>query len=400
MFVLRVAWRYLLAKSQKTVVNRINLLAIILMALVSMSLFVILSAFEGLRDFGLSLNNFFYSQYTIHPVQGKYLRINSSILDEIENSPFIDKLTVEVEEKVFLNYDQKNQVAYIKGIASDYAQLIAVDSIMVLGKWPLQNDNQVILGYNLATSLGTGFNSDNPELRIMVPSTPTRLEFVPRGFMSKLVEVVGLYQISQDLDSRYIITSLSTARSLLGLDSQTYSKVLLKVSPGTSKNQLEIDLNSIVNFPFVIKSKSEQNPALYKMLNNENIAIYFIFTLIMIIAIFNVVGSLIMMILDKKEQTRILLVMGVSPFQMRKIYFSLGIMICLAGAVIGVFFGVIITLIQYYSPFLTVPGTALYYPVKFTFNNLFTVLLIVLILGTISSYWATLGVAKGLRNTR
>lgn len=370
------------------------------MALVSMSLFVVLSAFEGLRDFGLSLNNFFYSQYTIHPEQGKYLRINSPILDEIENSPIIDKLTVEVEEKVFLNYEQKNQVAYMKGTASDYAQVIAVDSIMVLGKWPLQNDDQVILGYNLATSLGTGFNSDNPELRIMVPSIPTKLEFVPRGFMSKLVEVVGLYQISQDLDSRYIITSLPTARSLLGLDSQTYSKVLLKVTPGVSKNQLEIELNGIVNFPFVIKSKSEQNPALYKMLNNENIAIYFIFTLIMIIAIFNVVGSLIMMILDKKEQTRILLVMGVSPLQMRKIYFSLGIMICLTGALIGVFFGVILIMIQYYSPFLTVPGTALYYPVKFTFNNLLTILLIVVLLGTISSYWATLGVNKGLRNTR
>ena len=137
--------------------------------------------------------------------------------------------------------------------------------------------------------------------------------------------------------------------------------------------------------------------ALYRMLNIEHLAIYFIFTLVMIIALFNVVGALIMMILDKKSQLNTLLTFGADPRGIHKIFFSLGLLICGFGGLIGLFLGSILVLIQFYFPFIYVPGTSLAYPVIFDFNNIIIVFGTLMILGSISTAWATRGLSKKIR---
>ena len=148
------------------------------------------------------------------------------------------------------------------------------------------------------------------------------------------------------------------------------------------------------DLPISLNSRANQNAALYKMLNVEHLAIYFIFTLVMIIGLFNVVGALIMMVLDKQDQMKLLLSLGASPQGIHRVFFILGLLICSIGGGVGLLLGITLVLIQFYFPFIYVPGTSLSYPVLFEIENVFIVFLTLMLLGTLCSAWATRGVGK------
>jgi lipoprotein-releasing system permease protein len=216
--------------------------------------------------------------------------------------------------------------------------------------------------------------------------------------MNKPSVVVGLYQISEDLDKKYLFSNLKFGQDLLELKPNQFSSVVLKTKPNTNKVELLPLLSDLFEAPIQLVSRSEQNAALYKMLNVEHLAIYFIFTLVMIIALFNVVGALIMMILDKRGQLKILLAMGAQPQGIHKIFFTIGLLICGVGGIIGLTLGIIIVIIQAYFPFIYVPGTSLAYPVLFELKNTIIVLGTLFVLGIISTAWATRGLTKKVRN--
>jgi len=178
------------------------------------------------------------------------------------------------------------------------------------------------------------------------------------------------------------------------LNPNQFSSIVLKTKPKASKTELLPFLSPLFDQPIRLVSRSEQNAALYKMLNVEHLAIYFIFTLVMMIALFNVVGALIMMILDKRGQLKILLAMGAQPHGIHKIFFTIGLLICGVGGIIGLFIGMILVLIQAQFPFIYVPGTSLAYPVLFELKNIAIVLGTLFVLGTISTAWATRGLGK------
>ncbi|MCY3999009.1 MAG: FtsX-like permease family protein [Flavobacteriaceae bacterium] len=359
-----------------------------------MALFVVLSAFGGLKEFGLSLNNFFYAPYTVFPKEGKYITIDSLTLQRINQNEKIQLATPEIQEKVFLNRGQRNQVAFIKGVKPEYNRIIPLDTIMPYGFWPIKESKQVIMGYGIVSELDMIGARENEIIQIMVPKKPKRLGFFARGYTTEPFNVVGFYQISQELDNRYVYSSLESAQKLLELNPNQYSSLLLTTSPFYSMKELHDDLNTLIEQPFVIKTKLEQNAALYRMLNNEHLAIYFIFTLVMIIALFNVVGSLIMMIIVKKPQFSIFLSLGLTLQQIRHIFFYVGLQICCIGVCFGLLLGSTLVLIQSKKPFLYVPGTFLPYPVRFEFTNLLLVLLTVIVLGVLCSWWTTYGIGK------
>ncbi|MCY4267754.1 MAG: hypothetical protein OXC67_07705 [Flavobacteriaceae bacterium] len=365
-----------------------------MITIISMSLFVVLSAFGGLKEFGLSLNNFFYAPYTIFPKEGKYLTIDSLMLQRINQSEMIQMATPEIQEKVFINRGQKNQVGFIKGIASNYHQINPIDTILLSGQWPIVEAKQVILGYGLASELDMIGVTDVASLQIMVPKKPNRLDFFSRGYTTGQFQVVGFYQVSQELDKRYVFSPIETVQNFLGLNQNQYSSLLFLTNQLYPINELESHLNSFIEDPFEIKTKMEQNASLYQMLNSEHLAIYFIFTLVLVIALFNVVGSLIMMIIVKKPQFKIFLSLGLTLEKIRLIFFYVGVQICFIGGMMGLLLGSIIVLIQSRKPILYVPGTLLPYPVSFEFLNMFIVFVTVITLGVLCSWWTTYGVGK------
>ena len=396
-FTLKIAWRYFFSKSKQTVINRINSFAFFMVVVSSTALFVVLSAFAGLKDFGLSFTNTFDPDFEILPERGTYFTVPDSTLIQLQSLPQVIAAAPEIEEKVFLSFKDKNQVAFLKAVSPEYTSVIPIDRLIALGDWLTFEGPDVVAGFGIAGSMGLGVYDYNTFLNITVPKKKKQTLLNQNPFTSSPSVVSGLFQISEDLDKKYLFSNMSFGQQLLELQPDQFSSVVLKTAPQTRKVDLVTQLQPLFKIPIRVVSRAEQNAALYRMLNVEHLAIYFIFTLVMIIALFNVVGALIMMVLDKQGQLKILMVLGAEPKEIHKIFFLLGLLICGIGGVVGLLLGVVLVLIQSSFPYIYVPGTSLSYPVLFEFQNVVIVLGTLMLLGTLSTAWATRGLTKKIQ---
>ena len=395
--VFKIAFRYFFSKNEQTVINRINFLSLILIIISSASLFLVLSAFDGLKTFGLSFSNKFDADYELSPINGKYLTLSSKKISEIKNIDEVIEIAPQIEEKVFLSFKEKNQVAVLKGVDSTYNKVIPIKDLVLIGDWIDYDTSKTVIGYGISTKLGLGVYDYSSFLKISVPQNKTSSVLNLNPFKSLPLIVVGLYQINEELDNKYIFTSISFAKDLLNLKENQCSNIILKKNNTENKKQLEKKINLIVGEKIKLTSRLEKNAALYKMLNTENIAVYFIFSLVMIVSLFNLIGSLIMMILNKKKEMKILIAMGMSNKNLSQIFYLIGLIICFIGGVTGISLGAFLVFIQKYSSIIYVPGTNLAYPVEFNLKNVIIVFLTLIILGSISSLWSIRGV-KNLSN--
>ena len=392
--VFKIAFRYFFSKNEQTVINKINFLSLILIIISSASLFIVLSAFDGLKTFGLSFSNKFDADYELSPLNGKYLNVSPESISEINNLEEIIEVAPQIEEKVFLSFKEKNQVAVLKGVDSSYNKVIPIKDLVMIGDW-IDNDNsKTVIGYGISSKLGLGVYDYSSFLKISVPRNNNSSVLNLNPFKSLPLIVVGLYQINEELDNKYIFTSLSFAKNLLNLKENQYTNLIIKTIDNINKKKLEEKINLIVEEKTKLTSRLEKNAALFKMLNTENIAVYFIFSLVMIISLFNLVGSLIMMILNKKKEMKILIAMGVSNKNLSQIFYFIGLIICFVGGILGLSLGSLLVLIQKYSSIINVPGTNLSYPVEFNIKNIIVVFLTLIILGSISSLWSIRGIKK------
>jgi len=392
--VFKIAFRYFFSKDEQTVINKINFLSLILIIISSASLFIVLSAFDGLKTFGLSFSNKFDADYELSPLNGKYLNLSPEIISEINNLEEIIEVAPQIEEKVFLSFKEKNQVAVLKGVDSSYNKVIPIKDLVMIGDW-IDNDNsKTVIGYGISSKLGLGVYDYSSFLKISVPRNNNSSVLNLNPFKSLPLIVVGLYQINEELDNKYIFTSLSFAKNLLNLKENQYTNLIIKTIDNINKKKLEEKINLIVEEKTKLTSRLEKNAALFKMLNTENIAVYFIFSLVMIISLFNLVGSLIMKILNKKKEMKILIAMGVSNKNLSQIFYFIGLIICFVGGILGLSLGSLLVLIQKYSSIINVPGTNLSYPVEFNIKNIIVVFLTLIILGSISSLWSIRGIKK------
>ena len=390
----KIALRYFFSRSKQTVVNRINSFALFMVFISTVALFVVLSAFAGLKDFGLSFVNKFDPDFEIRSNEGAYIYVSNKTVENLLKIPEIIAAAPEIEEKVFLTFKEKNQVATLKAVSPSYIKVIPVDSLITLGDWLSFKGPDVVLGFGIAGNLTAGVYDYNNFLNVTVPKKSNKSLLSLDPFNSSPALISGLYQVTEELDKKYLFSSLEFGQELLGLNRNQYSLLALKTEPGINKTELYNKILPFFKFPISLTSRKDKNAALYRMLNVENLAIYFIFSLVMIIALFNLIGAIIMMVLDKQGQLKILLSLGASPKGIKQIFFSLGMLICFFGGVLGLLIGIIIVLMQLYYPFILVPGTNMSYPVLFEFKNIFIVLITLITLGVFSTLWATKGISK------
>ena len=394
-YELKIAWRYFFSKSKQTIVNRINSFAFFMVVITTASLFIVLSAFSGLKEFGLSFSNIFDPDYKIIPEQGSYFNVSEKVMAKLESIPEIIAVAPEIEKKVYLSFKDKSQIAILKAVSENYTEVSSVDDLVTLGDWLSFRGSEAVVGFGIAGNLSLGIYDYNDFLKITVPNINSDGALNQSLFTTQPVMVSGLFQINQDLDKKYLFSNLKFGQNLLSLESNEFSSIVLKVVPGVKKTTLTQLIKTHLQTSFRLVSRAEQNEALYRMLNTENLGVYFIFSLVMIIGLFNVIGSLTMMILDKKRQIKILISLGATRNGIYKIFMIIGLLICGIGGAAGLIFGTFLILIQSYYPFVFVPGTNIEYPVIFELNNLIIVIITLLVLGTISTAWALKSVSRG-----
>ena len=396
-FPLYIGSRYFFTRSKQSVINIINYIALSVVLIATAALLIVLSAFTGLKDFGLSFSNVFDPDFRVEAVQGKVLEVDSVGLASMKQLDGILAVSGIIEDKVFLNYRDKNHVVYLKGVDSTYQKVIESDRFLSSGAWFSKELDEVVIGGGVAQVLSLGVYDYNDFLVLTVPKRSASATQLKEPFINKTALVSGIYSVSEELDKKYMFSNLSFARDLFQRKGNVYSSLELKVDPSLNRKQLEEQLQALLKTPIRIRSRTELNAALFKMLNTEQMAIYLIFTLVIIIALFNVVGALIMMILEKRPQLKVLYALGVQPKEIRLIFFYLGGMISWVGGGLGILLGTTLVLLQRYFPFLYVPGTNFPYPVRLELQNVAMVLLLLLVLGGLASAWATAQVGKRIK---
>ena len=295
---------------------------------------------------------------------------------------------------MFLSCKDKKQVAYLKGVGQESLSVMPVDSRVPRGARLVPDSDVIVAGYGIGTGMDLGVYDYVSSLKISTPRKKLNSNLRQNPFFTRQAMTIGLYQISEDIDKKYIFSNLDFARDLLQYPKNIFSSIEIKTSPNVNARSLKIKIHEILGDSVEIKDKVQLNNAFYKMLNTEHLAIYLIFTLVLIIALFNVVGALVMMILEKKSQMKILITIGMTQQNLRQTFFLLGMMIILIGGGIGLVLSSMVVLTQQWIPFIYVPGTSLPYPVKWELENLILVITTLLVLGGVASAWASRGVYR------
>lgn len=388
------------SKSNNNAINIITIIAAIGVVVTAMALFIVLSGFSGLRNYGLQFTNVFDSDLKILPESGKTINFTSTEEAKLKNIEGIAAYSKVIEERIFLKYKGRSHIAYIKGVDTLYGNVNPLDSILIAGLWLQPYQNEVVIGIGISSKLSLYLNDYGNPLEIYVPKPGTgQLNMLDpsEAFKKENVVVSGVYDINDELNSKYVFSDFEFARNLLSLDSSKVSSIELKLLPNASEKQIRSALATIFPKGIIVKDRIQQNDALYKMLNSENLAVYLIATLVVIISLFNVIGSIIMMILDKRKNIKTLYNMGASLKEVRKIFFLQGTLMSLLGGLLGILLGVLAVVAQIQYGFVAITST-LAYPVKLKLINVIIVFATISILGIIASKIASSRVREKLLN--
>ena len=370
------------------------MIAVIVISFSTASLFIVLSAFSGLKTFGLSFTNKFDPDYRIKPRSEKKLILSNEQLSKINLIPSVIESSPVLENKVVLNFKGKTMMAVLRGVGQNYSKIVQIDSLLISGSWFNAGYSEVIIGSSISRILNLGVYDYSDLLKITVPrkSNKTTINFDP--FKSETALVAGIYSSIDNMSRFYIFSDLDFARKIFQKKNDEFDFIDLKVKGSPDIEDLADEIFKLLDTPVNIESRKELNSAVYKMMNTENIILYFVFSLIVIISLFSLFGSIIIMYLDKKREFFIFHAIGIVPKQIWQIFFFLGCCISWVGSFLGFIMGFIIIIIQKNFPFIYVPSTSLAYPVEIQFENCLAVLLTVFILGSTTSLVATAGIRK------
>ena len=362
----------------------------------AMALFVVLSVFSGLRDFSLSFSNDFDPDLKVNPVKGKSFFITPKQENQLKTINGIASYSKIIEERVLFYFDGKEQVSYLKGVDSNFVKINAIGDKLFNGQWLKPDTYQVVVGYGISQKLSLGLFDFNNPFEVFVPKPGKGIiENPDQAFNKSVLIPVGIYAVSEELDSKYVFADLGLAQELLGFKINQISGIEIKTKPNTDEVKIIAEIERVFQNKVEVKNRAQLNATLYKMLNTENIAVYLIFTLVIIIALFNLIGALIMMILDKKDNLKTLFNLGTEVKNLRKIFLLQGSLLSVFGGVFGLLLGIILVVIQQQFKLIMITST-LAYPVVFSIENVLIVLATIIALGILASLIASSRVSKKL----
>ena len=380
-----IAKRYLFTKNSNNAINIITIIASFGVIVGAAALFIILSGFSGLRTFSDSLLEVSDPDIKISSVKGKTFLISDKIENLLLENEQITSFSKVVEERVFLRYNNKEEIAFIKGVDENYNQVTQIDSALNVGIW-LDADlkNTAVIGNGIAYKLSIGFLNYGEPLQISVPKTGTGF-LNPQNFLrTENAQLVGVYGGSQEFENKYVFTDILLAQELLRLGEDEITAIEIKIDNIKNVENVAENLQNDLGIDFEVKTKAQLNELYYRVINTENFISYLIFTLILIIAMFNVIGAIIMMIIDKKNNLKTLLNLGATLKEVKKIFVLQGFLLTVLGMFIGLVLAIILIFLQQrFSLFMLTQSLA--YPVEFHLSNLLIVIVTITILGFLAA---------------
>lgn len=360
----------------------------------SLALFIILSGFSGLRTFSYGLLDSASPDIKIVASKGKSFLISDTISQILNQNSDIKSFAKVIEERVFLEYENKNEIAFIKGVSANYPEITRIDSTLSTGIWIDTNYvNTAVIGRTIALKLSLGVRNFAEPLRILVPKPGIGFINPQNAFYKIEVQIVGLYTGTEEFESKFVFVDIDQAIDLLRFKENQITAFEIKLKEYSTANNVTNQLQKALGAGFKVQTKAQLNEVFYKVINTENVVSYLIFTLIIIIALFNVIGSIIMMIIDKKDNLKTLFSLGATVAEIKKIFVIQGFLLTLFGMTFGLILGVILVFLQKeFGLFMITESMA--YPVEFQFSNLVVVIFTITFLGFIAAKIASSRITK------
>jgi len=394
-FPLYIAKRYLFSKTSNNTINIITIIASFGVIVGALALFIILSGFSGLRTLSYSLLDVSDPDIKITSSMGKTFLYTTDVQQTLENNTSIYAFSKVIEERVFLEYNNKNEIAFIKGVEENYTSITHIDSVLNLGNWlDKELPKTAVVGNGISRKLSLGILNFGEPLSIMVPKPGTGFINPNNAFYKMNVQVVGLYSGTEDFENKFVFVSTNDAHNLLKFKENQFTGIEIKLKDNSEANFFSEQLQEQLGSEFKVQTKQQLNEVFYKVINTENFVSYLIFTLIVIIALFNVIGAIIMMIIDKKSNLKTLFSLGATIEEIKRVFVYQGFLLTFSGMIIGLSLGILLVFFQKQFGLFMITQN-LPYPVEFRFSNLFIVVVTITVLGFIASKIASSRITKG-----
>ena len=392
-----IAKRYFSTKKNSNFVHIISWVSLVGVAIGTAALILVLSVFNGFEDLILSMYNSFEPHLKITLAEGKVFNPDGL---KIEHNDITTKSYV-LEEKVLLKYQEKEFIATVKGVSKQYRAQTTFDSLLVAGDYidDYENNNVAVVGNGVAYYLSMGIGTMFEQLQVFVPNRNAKTLLNPAtAFKQGSVLPVGVFSVQAEIDEQYIITPLPFIQQLASRDNLVSAVEIILTD---SEKMLEVQqiLKQQLGDGFVVKNRLEQQEFLYKILNTEKLAVFLILAFIMIIATFNIVGALSMLMLDKKKDISTLKSLGATQNAVQKIFFNKSMLTIIAGTVLGLFVGLSIAYLQQTFGFISMGGGSFVvnaYPVAIKFADILLVSSTVFVIGLVASWYPAKLLSKKL----
>ena len=388
-----IANRYLLAKKRHNLINIITWISILGISVGSFALIVVLSAFNGLEKVISSMNNRLTPDLQISAVKGKTIDLAAFPLGQLKDIQGVDYVIPTITEDALFRANDKQHIGQVKGVGVEYQEIERVGEIVYGDNGFLLSDGEydfAVPGAGVAWYLGINAYNPYAMVRVYVPKRGNAsLMSLENSFNSDVLTVRSVFSTEQEQDEKLVLVPFNWLSELLEYENKA-SNVELFTAPNVDINKVKKEVKAIIGEEFSVKNQQEQQETLYRIMRSEKWAVYVILTFILILATFNVVGSLSMLMIDKRKDTEILKSMGADNRLIQKIFMNEGLLISVAGGIIGLLLGIILVLLQQQFGFVKFGTGGNYvvdaYPVLLKLKDVLLIFATILVVGCTSAF--------------
>jgi lipoprotein-releasing system permease protein len=386
------AWRYFKAKKSTNAINIIAWISIVAIMVGAAALILVLSVFNGFEDLVKSLYSSFYPDFRITPVQGKTLTLTQQQLTRIRGIRGIQELSLTVEEKALLQNGEYQSIVYLKGVDAAYQRVNTVADHIVKGVFELGTAEAPLLVLGAGVENAIGVQSDrnlSPLLAYLPRKGSVDLSDPLQSVSADTLNTSGAFVIQQDFDDKYALTNLAFMKSMLELPEDAYSAAEIKITSAEDADDIEEALKASLGSHYLVQDRYEQNRSLYAVMRAEKWVIYAILSLILVVAAFNMIGSLTMLVLEKKEDISVLHALGASRRTIQNIFISEGFLLAFIGGGVGILIALGLALAQIQYKLIPLTGGSFlidYFPVKLNPWDFALVIGTIIVIALVASY--------------
>jgi lipoprotein-releasing system permease protein len=394
-FPVYIAKRYLVSKKSHNIINIISVISVAGITIGTMALIIVLSVFNGFTGLVMTLFNSFNPDLTILPKEGKTFHMREIPIDSLKKIPGLAYYTEVVEENALAQFNQKQHIVMMKGVSDDFLKMTPMKGFLLDGKEELKEGDReyALIGAGVAYLLSIYLDDFTKPLTLYVPKR-TRKNFTgppDQAFNTNTIPVSGVFAIQQEFDESYVIVPVDFVRKLLDYSDEVTS-LDIGIAKGADVMAVQKQADRLLGSKYEIRNRLQQQPLLYRIMKSEKWAVFLILTLILFIAAFNMIGSLSMLILDKKKDIAVLWSLGAGKQMIRRIFLLEGMMISISGGLLGLLLGGLIAWLQQQYGFLKLGGEAgTYvvdaYPVKVQLLDFISVLVTVILIGLATAWY-------------